>query len=70
MTSNHQRRHQHLEKPGEAIKEETSEARKEEKSNEAEKEENYEEEENDYPKYPKLGKTKERGDIGWTGILS
>ena len=65
MTSNHQRRHQHLEKPGEAIKEETSEARKEETSNE--EEEAYEEAENDDPK---VGKTKERGDIGGTGILS
>ena len=68
MTSNHQRRHQHLEKPGKAIKEKTSEARKEETSNE--EEEAYEEAENDDPKYPKVGKTKERGDIGGTGILS
>ena len=68
MTSNLQRRHQHLLKPGETIKAEKSEARKEETSNE--EEENYEEEENDYPNYQKVGKTKEREDIGWTGILS
>ena len=65
MTSNLQRRHQHLLKPGETIKAEKSEARKEETSNE--EEEAYEEAENDDPK---VGKTKERGDIGGTGILS
>ena len=68
MTSNLQRKHQHLLKPGENIKAEKSEARKEETSNE--EEEAYEEAENDDPKYPKVGKTKERGDIGGTGILS
>ena len=65
MTSNLQRKHQHLLKPGETIKAEKSEARKEETSNE--EEEAYVEAENDDPK---VGKTKERGDIGGTGILS
>ena len=68
MTSNLQRKHQHLLKPRETIKAEKSEARKEETSNE--EEEAYEEAENNDPKYPKVGKTKERGDIGGTGILS
>ena len=68
MTSNLQRRHQHLLKTGETIKAEKSEARKKETSNE-EEEEAYEEAENDDPKYPKVGKTKERGDIGGTILL-